>query len=273
MFIEKQVAVLLSTFNGSKYISAQLDSLIKQSYSNWIVYVRDDGSTDDTVEILKSYAEKYDNIVWIQDEIKHRGIRGSFMYLLDTTNADFYMFCDQDDIWLENKIEISVASIIEASNYIPALIATDLKLVDKNLYIISDSMWKFCNMEHKISNLKYLEVRDYLTGCTMCFNKSAKEEILKLNRLISNDYLHDQLATLAILKANGWIKTIDKSTILYRQHDNNVMGGVKIKNKLRYRLKNLKELINKEKERFFIVHRLLKTSIFRYLYLRIRSID
>ena len=99
---DKKVAVLLSTYNGEKYVGAQIHSILTQNYKNIEIVVRDDGSKDKTVEIIKEYMQKYSNIVLHQGE--NLGFIKSFFELLKYEDADYYAFADQDDIWLPNKI-------------------------------------------------------------------------------------------------------------------------------------------------------------------------
>lgn len=263
----------MATYNGEKYLGDQINSILSQDYTNWTLYIRDDGSNDNTLAILKRYAEQHSNILIIQDKHTHRGIKNSFLYLLEIATADYYMFCDQDDVWLPNKISISLDTIKSSPSSKPALVASDLVLVNQELSVISSSMWENSRMLNKISNLKYLEVCDYLTGCTMLLNANAKEEIIHANKDLKFNILHDQLSTLTVMSCNGFIATIKKPTVLYRQHSNNIVGGNRIKNKRLYRIKNLIKLLNKEKERFLISRHFFSTSLYRYVKLRISSIN
>ena len=90
------LAILLSTYNGERFLREQLDSLFNQRYSDFTLYVRDDGSTDTTVDIIHEYQTKHENVILLHDPWQHRGASGSFMWMLQQIEADFYMFCDQD---------------------------------------------------------------------------------------------------------------------------------------------------------------------------------
>ena len=103
---DKKVAVVLSTYNGEKYVKEQLDSILKQTYKNVEIIVRDDGSKDSTVEIIKEYQEKHKNIKLVVGE--NLGFIKSFFELLKIAEADYYSYADQDDIWVKNKIELAV---------------------------------------------------------------------------------------------------------------------------------------------------------------------
>ncbi len=100
------VAILLSTYNGQLYLKEQIDSLLDQTYKNWCLFVRDDGSSDDTLQIISTYAKKCpERIVLLTDNRGNIKPAASFMQLLSMVDMDYYMFCDQDDIWLSTKIE------------------------------------------------------------------------------------------------------------------------------------------------------------------------
>ena len=106
------IAILLSTYNGEKYIKEQIESLLDQTIKNWFLVIRDDGSHDKTVEILKEYSTSYPNKIFIDGSVRENlGAGKSFMHLLKITHADYYMFCDQDDVWMPDKIERTLAKV------------------------------------------------------------------------------------------------------------------------------------------------------------------
>src|SRR5574344_1012028 len=100
------VAILLSTFNGGEYIRDLILSLEAQTYNDFLLYIRDDGSSDSTLRKLGEFSITYHNVIIMHDNIKHRMAANSFRWMLENVSADYYMFCDQDDIWLPNKIEV-----------------------------------------------------------------------------------------------------------------------------------------------------------------------
>ena len=100
------IAILMSTYNGERYLREQIDSLLNQTYKDWKLYIRDDGSTDETISIIESYVNDYpDLIVLLKDDLGNLGSARSFMRILSVVDADYYMFCDQDDVWLPNKVK------------------------------------------------------------------------------------------------------------------------------------------------------------------------
>lgn len=268
-----KVAILLSTYNGEKFLESQIDSIIKQTFKDWNLFIRDDGSRDSTKRIIEKYIAKYSNIRLLNDSKYHRGIKGSFIYLLKNTESEFYMFCDQDDVWLPTKIEDSFKLAISYDQLRPILIATDLSVVDSNLNMLHKSMWEAANMRNKTNHLDLLEVCDYLTGCTMLFNESAKKAILETDKNNHFKILHDQLASISVLREKGIISVVDKSTILYRQHGKNVVGGKIVKNKVLYRLFRISALLRKEYRRYKIANFYFNTSLLRFCKLRLQALS
>ena len=100
--------ILLATYNGEKFLKEQINSLLDQSYKNWKLLIRDDMSTDCTMAILSDYISKYPDKIKLLKSNKRLGPCQSFNYLLQKSDSDYVMFCDQDDIWLPEKIELSL---------------------------------------------------------------------------------------------------------------------------------------------------------------------
>ena len=137
-----KIAILLATYNGARFIREQIDSIKDQTYKDWDLYVRDDGSTDNTVSIIQEYENMNPNIHLFEDEEKHIGAKNSFMKLLSAIDSDYYMFCDQDDIWLPTKIEHSVDLLEKTEKKYPnkpIIVHTDVTVVDGNLNVLSQS--------------------------------------------------------------------------------------------------------------------------------------
>ena len=143
------IAILMSTYNGERYLREQIDSLLSQTNKDWILYIRDDGSTDGTVLIVKEYEREYPyKIVLLEDGLGNLGSGCSFMQLLSSVNSDYYMFCDQDDVWLSDKIEKTYLKLrtMESEDIGKSVVVfTDLYIVDKSLNIISNSLWEKCH--------------------------------------------------------------------------------------------------------------------------------
>lgn len=134
MISEPKVNILLSTYNGEKYLVSQLDSLLSQTYKNITIYVRDDGSVDATRDILQRYAQKGLVVVLNDAEHNNLGYMESFWRLLRKSGkADYYAFCDQDDIWLSNKVELGVKALECENGKLPLLYSSSFVYCDENL--------------------------------------------------------------------------------------------------------------------------------------------
>jgi glycosyltransferase involved in cell wall biosynthesis len=220
-----QVDILLSTYNGSKYLHELIISIINQSYPNWKLIIRDDGSTDGTSDIIQKFIKEYPNkIICIDDHYNNLGPSQSFSKLMEQSNANYIMFCDQDDIWLNNKVQLTIEKILKLEEEYPDspfLVHTDLIVVDKHLQVISSSFWNYQNLNPAYKDLNYLLVQNMVTGCTMMINKRLKE----LSHPIPDQaIMHDWWIALTASMHSG-IHHINAAPILYRQHGENNIGA------------------------------------------------
>ena len=266
------IAILMSAFNGEKYIAGQIRSLFDQTYKEWELYIRDDGSEDATLDIVRDLSGHDSRIHLMADSTPHRGVKESFIWLLSHVPASsYYMFCDQDDIWLPRKIEISYQAMRAAEQpNEPILICTDLHIVDEDLNMVHDSMWKQNRTSRIIGQPENIQIAPLYTGCTMMFNESARKAIL--NRQPCHHIIHDQLAALTVFKEGGKIIALPDRTILYRQHSNNAIGTYTGKNYLLHRLKNIKAGMQANLSYYKIVHEFLGTSRSKFLILKIKHL-
>lgn len=235
-----KIAILLATYNGEVYITEQLNSLIYQTFTNWIVYIHDDGSSDNTRMIIDEFIKKYPSKFVYIDGPSSGGAKNNFFYLLKMVDAPIYMFCDQDDFWVNTKIE----KIVDYSllyDMGPCLVYSDLSVTDKRLNIISKSFYDYYRFTEKDFTIERLLVRNTIPGCTICINKSLRNMMIKYNN-IDNVPMHDKWAIL-LAKKFGSVKKIDEPLVYYRQHDNNTIG-VK-QNGINYffdKIKNIKKI-------------------------------
>jgi len=239
----------MATYNGEKYINEQIQSILKQSHQNLKLIIHDDNSKDNTVEIIKNYLNDYpDKVKLIDDNIGTGGAKENFTYLLNNIDDkyDYVMFCDQDDIWLENKIELTLNKMLEMereSTTKPILIHTDLKVVDEELRIISKSMHKYQKLNlNNQKDVKMISLENIITGCTMMINRPL---VLMSKDIPDEAIMHDWWIAIITLRESGKVGFVDEGTILYRQHELNTIGSKKIN--LSYYLKKLlklKEVIN-----------------------------
>ena len=222
----KTVTVLLSTYNGEKFLEEQLQSLIQQKNVEVRILVRDDGSTDGTVSILDRW--KNDRLLnWYTGD--NVGAGKSFVDLLfKVPQSDYYAFCDQDDVWLPNKLELSLLKMEQCESIHldkPIIIHTDMWGVNKDLELISDSFWKYSKLRPDILNtFKYLAICNSVNGCTMLLNNAARDIVIQ-KYFVQSLVLHDVLVSLIVAYNNGIIDYVETPTMLYRQHGSNVVGA------------------------------------------------
>jgi len=221
--ILERVDILLSTYNGQKYIKEQLDSIFDQSYKNFRVIVRDDGSSDATLAIVKSYD------VEILESNENLGAKMSFAtlleYALHSSNSKYFMFADQDDVWHSDKIEKSVEAMKklqkDTAKPLPLLVHSDLRVVDEKLNGIDNSFWHYSRIHPKYNQLNRLLMQNTVTGCTMLLNRELAHLALPI---APKAIMHDWWIAM-VASAFGKIAYINESTIEYRQHGGNEIGA------------------------------------------------
>ena len=206
----KNVQVLMSTYNGEKYLKEQLESILNQKGVRINILVRDDGSKDNTISILKEYKE----IKFF--ESNNIGCTQSFLELIKYAgDYDFYAFADQDDVWDEDKILIATQYLKSYKK--PALYSSDTRLVDENLNFIKN---EFIN---PTTTLGSAISKNYVTGCTTVFNSMLMNYLKKYSP--KSAPFHDWWANLVCLAVGGFSIYDNKPHISYRQHGNNVVSG------------------------------------------------
>lgn len=222
----KKVEILLATYNGEQYLRKQLESIINQDYGDWVIRACDDASTDDTYNILTEYQEKYpDKFILIKNEQGFGSAKKNFMNLIKNSTCDYVMCCDQDDVWLSNKISLTLQAMQEnEQGETPVLVHTDLKVVDAGLNVLSESFFEHSNFR-KDFDLNEILIQNFVTGCTMMMNRSMvtlMSRVEDCNRILMHDWVASVLATCV-----GKVVFVDKPTMLYRQHSVNSVGAKK----------------------------------------------
>ncbi|MGC9562194.1 glycosyltransferase family 2 protein [Brachymonas sp. M4Q-1] len=222
----KEVIVLLATFNGEKFIEAQLQSIVDQNYQNFSVLIHDDGSSDGTREIILNFVKRYPELFFlIEDGLVFGSAKNNFSHLLglaSSLNAKYFMFCDQDDVWHRDKISQSLLSmrVIEGvDEKTPCLVCTDLNLMDGEGNIFADSFWNYQQMECK-KDFKTLVNKSYYPGCSMMINKA----LLNFAGCIPDEAIMHDYWILLVASAFGRISVIDAPLISYRIHGGNLVG-------------------------------------------------
>jgi len=258
----------MATFNGEKYLVEQIESILNQTYKNWELIIHDDNSSDKTLDILMDYNRKYPEKVRIlNDTFKAGGAKENFSYLLEniTDDFDYLMFADQDDVWLENKIEVTLRKMKEVEKLNPQkpiLIHTDLKIVDESLNIISDSMIHYQKLDINNGNsLLKISLENVVTGCTMMINRYLKKLIYNIPK---EAIMHDWWLAIITLKYGGKISFINQSLILYRQHQSNTVGSVKVD--IIYYMKKISTFANSLNRFIAVIKQLRRAEIHTNLF-------
>ena len=227
----------MSTYNGQKYLREQLDSILNQEGVDVSLLIRDDGSKDDTIDILKEYAECHPNIEYIQGE--NLGFADSFMDLIyrasEYKNIDYFALSDQDDVWLPNKL-------YEAIKILGSRDSNKLQLYFSNTFAVDDEL-KVLFKTHERSKFNMSKesslVQYFILGCTMVFNKKVVD-YLTSHKPIGQIAMHDLWIhqTCAFF---GEITYDDEPRILYRQHASNIAGiGRSLKKRIARLMKSMK---------------------------------
>ena len=210
----EKVQILMSTYNGEKYLKEQIQSILNQEQVEIELLVRDDGSNDDTIKILKQYSQN-SKLKYYQGE--NIGPAKSFMDLINKSekNFDYYAFADQDDIWLPNKI-INAIKVLKNKENEPSLYISAQEIVDENLNTIGTK---------KVTGIHTLEgeiIRNFATGCTMVLNNM----LCNIIKSYTPNYIimHDSWITRVCYAIGGNVLIDDNSYIKYRQHMNNALG-------------------------------------------------
>ncbi|HFH9489178.1 TPA: glycosyltransferase family 2 protein [Streptococcus agalactiae] len=215
-----KVNILMATYNGEKFLAQQIESIQKQTFKEWNLLIRDDGSSDKTCDIIRNFTAKDSRIRFINENEHHNlGVIKSFFTLVNYEVADFYFFSDQDDVWLPEKLSVSLEAAKHKASDVPLLVYTDLKVVNQELNILQDSMIR-AQSQHANTTLLPELTENTVTGGTMMINHALAEKWFTPNDILMHDWF------LALLAASlGEIIYLDLPTQLYRQHDNNVLGA------------------------------------------------
>ena len=228
------IDILLATYNGEKYIAQQIYSLLAQTHQDWNLYIADDGSTDNTLEIIKSIMSNDDRLNIIDFGKPVKSAAKNFWRLLPYSKADFTIFCDQDDVWLECKLEL-LLNVAKTSfdSVRPCLVYCDTYIYDERLKkITSNTLYPitFNSFEELIFH------NGGYQGSSILFNKVLRDIALDYNP--KNMYIHDEIITL-IAHCFGKVFHLDKPLMFYRIHESNVLGKSTNKNIFFRRLNNL----------------------------------
>jgi glycosyltransferase involved in cell wall biosynthesis len=213
------VLVIVSTYNGERFLPELIDSVLNQQGVDVHILVRDDGSSDKTVEILKLFSQQHENFDYYRGN--NVGVINSFNDLMLRPEVDKYewvAFCDQDDVWLPDKLYVAVSALQDCVNEdIPLMYCSNLELVDESLNTIG-----VMRKHVRKYTLPMSTVQNIGTGCTEVFNQTAVQ--LYRQGIGKRMEMHDYWMTLVCM-AFGKVIYDELPHIKYRQHGNNVVGA------------------------------------------------
>ena len=228
---QPEIDILMATFNGEKYITEQIESVIAQRDGDWRLFVSDDCSSDSTCEMVRSLALRDERIHLIACG-KKGGARDNFISLLSETDADYVMFCDQDDVWLDSKVSVLRGKLLELEQLYgkerPLMVFSDMKVVDSSLNVISDSFFRYEGIDPARTKLEYVVAQAVAPGCTMLFNRSLLElatqsfkgSLEERDEIIMHDWW-----LMILVAAFGRVDYVSEPLALYRQHGGNEVGA------------------------------------------------
>lgn len=227
MSLLPEVEILLATYNGEPFLSEQIDSLLAQDYANLRILARDDGSHDGTVAILEKYANQFPDRFRLMPPSTATGHpKWNFLRLMEASTADYVCFADQDDVWLPQKLTLTMQAMNRLEGRygkgLPLLAFTDLRVVDEHLQTIVESYWELHHIHpRQIDHFARLLGQNVVTGCTAMVNRRLVDLALHLP---DEADMHDSWVAL-IASAFGAGEPVHAQTVLYRQHDRNMLGA------------------------------------------------
>ena len=214
------VNILMSTYNGQEFLAEQIRSIQAQTFTDWILLIRDDGSRDRTREIIADFAQQDSRIHFINpDSTENLGVIKSFHALVQYQRADVYFFSDQDDVWLPDKLQVTLETAQAYPADQPLMVYTDLKVVNQDLQVMNESMIR-SQSHHANTELVQELTENTVTGGTSMINHALAELWTVTDDILMHDWYLALLAT-----AFGQLVYVDQPTELYRQHAENVLGA------------------------------------------------
>ena len=259
-----KTTVLLAAWNGSTHLPELLDSLLSQTDSDFTVLMQDDGSADHTPDLLRAVAEQDSRFILTPGQGQHLGAAGNFISLIQQSDADYTLLCDQDDIWEPGKIAVLKAALRQKEEQsavtMPLLVHSDCSLIGESGEPIADSFFRHQGWDPQAVTLQQLLVQNNVTGCTLIMNAPLRK-LVASHAKARELFMHDWFIALTAASF-GRIGFVDQPLTRYRQHGNNVMGA----SARPLLLRGLDALRNREDAKRRIRLTYTHTAVFRKLY-------
>jgi rhamnosyltransferase len=231
------VNILLSTYNGIKYVDELIDSIMNQDCDCFKLLIRDDGSTDGTGDVLFCWEQKYpEKITVVRDSKGNLGVTCSMLELVKTSDAPYMIFCDQDDVWFRQKVRTLLRAIrYKEKQYpdIPIIVHCEAYTTDENLHLIGKdsktSLQGYQSGRNKMqTSFTNLLLCNPVQGASMIFNQKLKQELEPVLELkIKRSLVYDSVIT-SVCSIRGKIFFLNRPLMYYRQHAHNVVGAKKM---------------------------------------------
>lgn len=218
------IDILLATYNGEEYLDDLLCSIERQTDERWRLIACDDGSTDSTIDILQERVSRDPERYVLVEDVPSGSAKSNFLRLLRHSSAEGAMFCDQDDVWKTNKIEVFVERYERCCDQSsPCLLFSDLEVVDEGLRPVADSFMSYSKLNPRRTSTNRLLALNCIAGCSSMMNR---ELVSLINRTphYSDIVMHDAWVAL-VASLFGEIAYIDETLVLYRQHGTNDTGA------------------------------------------------
>ncbi len=214
-----RIDIIMATYNGSDYLVEQLESILNQSHQNWRLMIFDDGSTDDTVAIIKKYVQLHSRITLVIARLPGRGVGAplNFIRALKHADAPYVCFCDQDDIWLDNKLELQISRMMQEHDDTPVLLYTLARLMHSD-QLKRQKLGGLVNVQSPQNMLQWLMLNRGLQGCVQMINRPLVEKCLAFEA--SKVVMHDHFTAMVAFSFGRVIK-LEVPTVHYRIHSNN----------------------------------------------------
>jgi len=225
-----KISVVMTTYNGARYLEAQIESLLNQSLLPDEIIVCDDCSTDSTISILNRYQIAGRLIYYINDH--QLGLIRNFKKAVALANKSNYVaLCDQDDIWLPDKLEKCATLLEKMDSNLPNMVHSDLMLVNENNHLLNKSFRNEFGQDKYLHNLESLLFGNFVTGCTIVMNPQLRTFFSEIPADIQ---FHDSWIALAAFSF-GLVREVPEALIRYRKHDTNLSIAPRTKPRNRYR--------------------------------------